>query len=104
MVAMLEEFEEEARNRLRYHSSYLIEMLGKLFEAINNLIATRYYKNPTNKVREMVMPEGVSSEVFHDLYGSVLVFKRYKLERIRNFTPHTTKYLKMRYRNLKTSD
>ena len=54
-------------------------------------------KNPTNKVNEMLMPEGVTSNVFRDMYGSVLVFKRYKEIRIKKFIPQTWKHLKTLY-------
>jgi hypothetical protein len=98
VVAALEEFVSEIRNRLMYHSTYLVEMLGKLFESINNLIVSRYEQNPTNDGRKMIMPSGLTSDFFCNLYGSVLVFHNYKPERIRLYTPHTGEYLKMRYK------
>ncbi len=98
VVATLKEFVSEIRNRLMYHSTYLVEMLGKLFESVNNLIIVRYKQNPTNDCRKMIMPLGLTSDFFCSLYGSVLVFHNYKLERIRRYTPHTTEYLKMRYK------
>ena len=46
----------------------------------------------------MVMPEGVTSDVFRNLYGDVLVFKRYdEQDRIRAFVPVTNPVLKLRY-------
>jgi len=77
---------EEVRSRLEYHSSYLVELLGNLFFALNRLIIARFEKNPTNRVTEMNVPAGVTSDVFRDLYGSVMVFKRYEDSRISDYT------------------
>ncbi len=88
---------EEVRSRLQYHSSYLLELLGNVFFALNKLIKTRFAQHPTNRVNEMAIPAGVTSDVFKDLYGSVMAFKRYDDSRIRDYTPVTTRYLKMRY-------
>ena len=88
---------EEVRSRLQYHSSYLIELLGNVFLALNRLVVARFNQNPTNHVNKMTIPAGVTSDVFRDLYGSVMVFKRYEESRISNHTPVTTRYLKMRY-------
>jgi len=95
--AVLSSMTEEARSRLQYHSSYLIELLGNVFFALNRLIKERFEKNPTNRVTEMNMPNGVTSDVFRDLYGAVMVFKRYEDSRIRDYTPVTTRYLRIRY-------
>jgi len=89
---------EEVRHRLRYHATYLLELLGNLFESLNALIDRRFRKNPTNRVDEMIMPAGVTSDVFRDLYGSVLAFKRYSPERIRDFTPTAMPLLRKPYR------
>lgn len=97
LPAVLTSMTEEVRNRLQYHSSFLLELLGNVFFALNTLIRKRFEKNPTNRVRDMMVPEGVSSDVFRDLYGSVMVFKRYTDGRIRQHTPVATRYLKMRY-------
>ena len=89
---------EEIRSRLTYHSTVIIEMLGTLFISINRLILERFAANPTNRVNEMTMPEGVTSDVFRNLYGEVLVFKRYDEQaRIRAFVPVTNPLLKLRY-------
>lgn len=95
--AILASMIEEVRSRLLYHSSYLIELLGQVFLALNRLIVTRFNKNPTNRVNEMTIPVGVTSDVFKNLYGEVMVFKRFDDRRILNHTPVTTRYLKMRY-------
>ena len=88
---------EEIRSRLTYHSTFIIEMLGALFISINRLILDRFAANPTNRVDDMVMPEGVTSYVFRNLYGEVLVFKRYdEQDRIRAFVPVTNPVLKLR--------
>jgi hypothetical protein len=97
LVAVLNSMTVEVRSRLAYHSTYLLELLGHLFLALNTLIVKRFAANPTNDVAMMDMPKDVSSDVFRDLYGSVLVFKRYETRRITDYTPSTTKYLKMRY-------
>jgi hypothetical protein len=88
---------EEVRSRLLYHSSYLLELLGNVFLALNEIVRNRFAANPTNRVSEMTMPPGITSDIFRDLYGSVLVFKRYEEHRIRAYTPITTRYLKLRY-------
>ena len=88
---------DEVRSRLEYHSSYLIELLGQVFLALNRLIVTRFNRNPTNQVNDMTIPAGVTSDFFKNLYGDVMVFQRYDEERILSHTPVTTRYLKMRY-------
>ena len=95
--AVLTSMTDEVRSRLQYHSSYLIELLGHVFLALNRLIVARFNQNPTNRVNEMTIPAGVTSDVFKDLYGSVMVFMRYEEARIVNHTPVTTRYLRMRY-------
>ena len=95
--AVLASMIEEVRSRLQYHSSYLLELLGSVFFALNKLIKARFAQNPTIRVNEMSVPAGVTSDVFRDLYGSVMVFKRYDDSRISDYTPVTTRYLKMRY-------
>ena len=95
--AVLASMIEEVRSRLEYHSSYLVELLGNVFFALNKLIKARFDQNPTNCVKEMTAPAGVTSDVFRDLYGSVMVFKRHDDSRIRDYTPVATRYLKMRY-------
>ena len=95
--AILSSMIEEVKSRLQYHSSYLIELLGQTFLSLNRLIVARFDQNPTNRVMDMNIPAGVTSDVFRNLYGAVMVFKRYDEARILNHTPITTRYLKMRY-------
>ena len=98
MLHVLDSTIEEIRSRLNYHSTFLIELLGNLFTGLNRLNIDRHAANPTNRVDELVMPEGVTSDVFRDLYGRVLVFKRYDEEaRIRAFVPATNPELRIRY-------
>lgn len=97
-ISVLEAFREESNNRLHYHSSHLVELLGRYFLGFNRLIQKRYEANPTNHCRYMKHPEGVTSSVFKDMYGAVLVFQNYPEIRITDYTPHTTEFLKMRYR------
>lgn len=88
---------DEARSRLLYHSSSIVELLGGLFLSLNDLIVRRFAANPTNRVAEMAVPSGVVSDVFRSLYGSVLVFMRSEQARIRSNVPVTTATLKQRY-------
>lgn len=97
LSAVLSSMIEEVRGRLQYHSSNILELLGNIFTSLNTLIIKRFEANPTNKVSEIDFPDGVTSDVFRDMYGSVLVFKRYEKSRINNFTPITTRSLKVRY-------
>ena len=97
LLAVLNSMIGEIHSRLEYHSTYLLELMGRLFYALNNLITRRFESNPTNRTSDMIFPEGLTSEVFRDMYGSVLVFKRYSKDRIENNIPSTTKYLKLRY-------
>ena len=96
LVPVLKDFLEEAENRLLYHATYIIELLGKYFLAINEVISARWEKNPTNRVKEITIPAGYTSDVY--LYGSVLVFQRCDNRRIIDYTPTTSKYFKLRYR------
>lgn len=100
LVPVLDAFLEEAKSRMYYHATYIIELLGKYFLAINEIISMRWEENPTNRVREMNIPAGYSSDVFANLYGSVLVFKRYDTKRISDYTPTTSKYFKLRYKTM----
>ena len=97
LPAVLTCMTEEVRSRLQHHASYLLELLGEVFFGLNALIKTRFDQNPTNRVNEMTVPTGITSDAFRDLYGSVMVFKCYDHARIRLHTPVTTRYLKMRY-------
>ena len=92
--ALLASMIEEVRSRLQCLSSYLLELLGNVFLALNTLIKARFAKNPANRVNDMTIPAGVTSEVFRNLYGSVMVFKRYDDSRIRDYTPVTTRFRK----------
>lgn len=97
VVSVVEPFSAELESRLIYHSSYLTEMLYDYFMAINTLIITRGDIMNTNHVSKMLHPEGVSSDVYKNMYGSVIVFNRYDKSLFSQFRPITTKYLKMRY-------
>lgn len=97
LSAVLSAMIEEVNSRLQYHSSYLVEMLGNVFFSINAIIKGRFDRNPTNRVSEMTMPEGVTSDIFEEMYGSVMIFKRYDDSRITSHIPITTRYLKSRY-------
>lgn len=97
LIAVLHSMVEEVRSRLMYHSTYILELFGDLFLSLNRLIWARFNLNPTNRVMEMDFPNGITSDIFRDLYGSVLVFKRYDDARITSYTPTTTQWLRLRY-------
>ena len=97
LVAVLDSMVEEVRSRLTYHATYLLELLGNYFLGLNRLISRRHNVWKTSGVNEIAVPTGVTSDVFRNLYGAVLVFKHYDENRILTATPQTTKYLKMRY-------
>ncbi len=97
LSAVLNALVTEVRSRLAYHATYIVELLGNIFFALNEMVRQRFAANPTNRTNDMVMPEGVTSDVFRDLYGSVLVFKRYTNERIRKHTPTTNPMFQLRY-------
>jgi hypothetical protein len=97
LVSVIEPFSEELSSRLKYHSTYLAEILGKYFQAINQFIINRFNIKKTNKDSEMNFPDGVVSNAYKNLYGSTIVFHRYEEERIKNFTPTTSESLKKRY-------
>jgi hypothetical protein len=88
LVAVLSALTEEVDNRLIARSAHVLSYLGNIFRCLNAVILERFNKNPTNRIADMQFPEGITSDVFRDLYGSVLVFKRYEeSSRIRQFTP-----------------
>jgi len=97
LVAVLDCMMEEVRSRLMYHSTYILELLGQLFFSLNRIVWARYNKKPTNRVMDMDFPSEITSDVFRNLYGSVLVFKRYDDARITSNTPSTTHLLRGRY-------
>jgi hypothetical protein len=98
LAAVLTCMAEEVRGWMEYHSTYLIELLGRVFAALNKFIRERYAENSTNDDRMMRMPEGITSDVFRGIYGSVLVFKRYHDSRILSLVPVTGHHLKGQYR------
>jgi hypothetical protein len=61
LSAVLMSMIEEVRSRLLYHSSYLIELLGNVFLALNAIVKNRFAANPTNRVSEMTMPLGIKA-------------------------------------------
>jgi len=97
VVHVREPFVAELESRLAYLASWLVELLGALFLALNALVTHRYSLKGTNRTEEMIMPAGITSDALRDLYGGVLVFKHYDPERIRRYTPRVQDILKMRY-------
>jgi hypothetical protein len=97
LIAVRDPLIEELNGRLEYLASWLVEMLGAYFLALNSVIVGRYNRNPTNDVRMMRMPPGVTSDAIRDLYGSTLVFHRYSRERIASCIPVVPELLKRRY-------
>jgi hypothetical protein len=97
VIAVREPFIQELESRLLYLSSWLVELLGAYFLAVNSVVAARYDLNSTNDARKIHMPSGVTSGAIRDLYGSVLVFQDYRPERITAYTPVVQDWLKRRY-------
>jgi Flp pilus assembly protein TadB len=97
LVAVREPFVVEVQSRLLYLASWLVELLGGVFSALNTVVVTRSNVERTNDVRKMRMPEGVTSDAICNLYGDTLVFKRYDEERIARFVPRVPDLLKLRY-------
>lgn len=97
LLLILAAMMEELRSRLEYHSTRIIEMLGRIFFALNNLIKARYSLSPTMYVNQLVFPAGISSDVFRSIYGDLLIMRRYSDNRILDCTPATTRWLKLRY-------
>ena len=91
-VAVLDNMITEVNSRMIHVAPCILEAHGNLFLAINRLISARFRRNPTNQVFDMDHPKGVTSDIFRTLYGSVLVFKRYKENRITDYTPVTTRW------------
>ena len=99
VIYLLEPFIEELKkNRLTYHSSYLLEMLHVYFTEVNNVAYQLYMRSPTNRMTEMKYPNGISSGAFKNLYFSAVRFSAsYNKAHYEALKPHTTEYLKMRY-------
>jgi len=96
--AMLREpFVEELESRFLYLATLLVELLGRLFLALNKVVVSRRTAAGTNDAGRIPMPEGVTSDSMRDLYGSTLVFKGYTDERIQAHTPNAPDLLKRRY-------
>lgn len=88
---------DEVHSRLTYHSTYLTELAGGVFFALNLFLKSRFEANPTNRWDEIIYPEGITSDVFRSLYQDALVFKRYTDQRIQDHTPVTSEFLRLRY-------
>jgi hypothetical protein len=95
--SVLRSMMEEVHSRLVYHSTYIVELSGRIFFSLNALIKHRFEANPTNVFDDIAYPEGITSEVFRNLYAETLVFKRYADQRIWDHTPATSDVLKLRY-------
>jgi hypothetical protein len=97
-IAVLREpFVVEVESRLLYLGTWLVELLGRLFLALNRIVLGRRITAGTNDTRLMPMPEGVTSDAMRDLYGATLTFKSYDDDRILAFVPNTPELLKRRY-------
>lgn len=96
-IYVKESFEAEVKSRLEYHASYLCEMLGDIWLSLNSLIRDRAKACGTNDVRSMVMPNGVLSSAYKDLYGATLIFLQYDDERIRSCRPQASSNLRKRF-------
>jgi hypothetical protein len=96
IVAVRDPFIEELESRLLYLSSWLVEMLGAYFLAINSVVTARYNLERTIDVGRMRMPHAVTSVAIRDLYGSTLVFKNYHPDRISAHIPTVPHLMKAR--------
>lgn len=96
-LSVLRTMIDEVHSRLTYHSSYLAELAGGVFFALNLFLRSRFEANPTNRWDEVIYPEGITSEVFRSLYLDALVFKQYTDQRIQDYTPITSELLRRRY-------
>jgi len=98
LIPVFNSMNEEVRNRLRYHATYMLELLGEVFMAVNRIIVSRFDANPTNRADQTHFPSDLTDDVFRDLYSSMLVFRRYDEDkRIRAYTPACSQYLKLKY-------
>jgi hypothetical protein len=97
IIAVRDTFSQELESRLLYLASWLTEILGAYFLALNAIIVDRRERAGTNDARRMPMPSGVTSDVFRNLYCHTLVFHSYEKERIERHTPVVAPTLKMRY-------
>jgi len=95
LIVVLKAMMVEVESRLVYHATYITELLGHVFLALNAIVCERFAVNPTNRVRDMFHPEGITSDVYRGMYGDVLVFKQYEESRIRAHTPVTHESLKL---------
>jgi hypothetical protein len=85
LVAVREPFVAEVQSRLLYLASWLVELLGELWAALNAVVVTRSDVERTNDVRMMRIPDGVTSDAIRNLYGETLVFKRYDEDRVTRY-------------------
>lgn len=97
IIQVREPFIAELDSRLLYLSSWLVELLGAYFLAMNCLIVRRRDLAGTNDARRMPMPAATTSDSIRDLYASALVFQSYTAERITKHTPTVPEALKIRY-------
>jgi len=90
LVAVLDNMTDELNSQLIYEATFFLEILGKGFHSLNRLVRLRHSRRPTNNVALMDHPAGVTHDVFRNMYGAVLTFKRYDDNRITEHTPDTT--------------
>ena len=97
VVALREPFLMEVHSRLAYLGGWLVEVLGNYFSTVNETVIRRFDANPTNVTANIDFPLAVTSDAVRDLYGSVLMFKRYDRTRIQRFVPTVADVMKRRY-------
>ncbi|HEY2324621.1 MAG TPA: hypothetical protein VGJ82_17305 [Thermoanaerobaculia bacterium] len=76
LIAVLDPFEEQLRERIWGYSSYLAELLFDYFAAVNRIVSSRFLADNTNDVSKMRVPSGVTSDALRNAYGDALVFWR----------------------------
>jgi len=97
LASLRDSFRGEIENRLLYLSSWLVELIGAFWYALNELVVRRLALQNTNDESKMRMPRGVAADFFRNLYGSTLVFKSYERERITRHVPRVSDLLKSRF-------
>jgi hypothetical protein len=88
--------EEPLRDRLNAYGTYVIEMIGAVLVALNELLHKRFLTNPTNDCRRVTPTAGVTAPLFLMLYTRALM-KGNRNHESRYFVghvPRTSAYLK----------
>lgn len=93
LVGIREDFQSELQRRLLYLSTRLVELLGRYFQALNEVVVARRNGADLRNWQAIAFPPDTSSDVFRSLYVSVLVSHAYPYSRIADFIPATPPHL-----------